>query len=311
MLYRFYIELSITLSVKFLTNQAGQITDSYQYDAYGEITNKTGNTDNIYLYTGEQFDRSLNQYYLRARYYNQGVGRFTQMDSWHGKVSDPTTLNKYLYANGAPILYTDPSGHFGLASFGSSFSVMSTLNSIAIPSSAAFLAKASVGLLTAGVITHTAIDSDSTIARILRSGIAQQALKIERGIQKERIKRRANGKPIKFYYSSRLRIISISSKGGTLATPKYSGHLGNGVPKPPGFYGTDIQPWDKTYTQESLSALFYGGDKKRDVSWFLAFDGTTCIPVYSTPHECYIPSALGMNVPVQTITIGPNHMEPY
>ncbi len=124
-------------STKFLTNQAGQITDSYQYDAYGEITDKTGNTDNIYLYTGEQFDRSLNQYYLRARYYNQGVGRFTQMDSWQGKASNPTTLNKYLYANGAPILYTDPSGHFGLASFSVGSRVQGVLSSIALPSYAA------------------------------------------------------------------------------------------------------------------------------------------------------------------------------
>ena len=115
-------------STKFLTNQAGQITDSYQYDAYGEITAKTGNTDNIYLYTGEQYDRSLNQYYLRARYYNQGVGRFTQMDSWQGKASNPTTLNKYLYADANPVMNIDPSGRiFSLENFSVSQQMMGML----------------------------------------------------------------------------------------------------------------------------------------------------------------------------------------
>ncbi|WP_227430564.1 RHS repeat-associated core domain-containing protein [Psychrobacter sp. I-STPA6b] len=119
-------------STKFLTNQAGQITDSYQYDVYGEITTKTGNTDNIYLYTGEQYDRSLNQYYLRARYYNQGVGRFTQMDTWQGKASNPTTLNKYLYADANPVMNIDPSGHMSLGSVMSGLNIRANLSSAAI-----------------------------------------------------------------------------------------------------------------------------------------------------------------------------------
>ena len=45
-------------STKFLTDTTGKVTDSYQYNAYGEVTSKTGNTDNNYLYAGEQFDRS-------------------------------------------------------------------------------------------------------------------------------------------------------------------------------------------------------------------------------------------------------------
>lgn len=114
-------------STKFLTNQNGLISDTYQYNAYGEVTSKTGNTDNNYLYAGEQFDRSLNQYYLRARYYNQGVGRFTQMDSWQGRVNSPITLNKYLYANANPTYYTDPSGYVGLGDFSVAQSMMSNL----------------------------------------------------------------------------------------------------------------------------------------------------------------------------------------
>jgi len=57
-----------------LTTDDETITDTYIYDAYGQLISSTGTTKNSYLYTGEQFDKELGKYYLRARYYNQNVG---------------------------------------------------------------------------------------------------------------------------------------------------------------------------------------------------------------------------------------------
>lgn len=54
-------------------------------------------------------------HYNRARYYNQSIGRFSQMDSWQGKDCTPITLNKYVYANAAPTMFTDPSGNITIA----------------------------------------------------------------------------------------------------------------------------------------------------------------------------------------------------
>lgn len=122
-------------STKFLTNQNGLISDTYQYNAYGEVTSKTGNTDNNYLYAGEQFDRSLNQYYLRARYYNQGVGRFTQMDTWQGRANSPITLNKYEDAR--PTYYTDPSGYMSLGGLLQGLSIQNNLNRISLSANVA------------------------------------------------------------------------------------------------------------------------------------------------------------------------------
>ncbi len=34
------------------------------------------------------------------------------MDTYEGNIYDPDTLHKYLYANGNPVKYTDPSGNF-------------------------------------------------------------------------------------------------------------------------------------------------------------------------------------------------------
>jgi hypothetical protein len=48
---------------------------------------------------------------LRARYYNQNTGGFTQMDTYAGNSQDPVTLHKYVYANGNPVSFVDPSGY--------------------------------------------------------------------------------------------------------------------------------------------------------------------------------------------------------
>jgi RHS repeat-associated protein len=62
------------------------------------------------FYRGEQFDSDLGLYYLRARYYNPVTGRFLSRDPEDGKILDPATLHKYLYASGDPVNSLDPTG---------------------------------------------------------------------------------------------------------------------------------------------------------------------------------------------------------
>ncbi|MBQ2922123.1 MAG: RHS repeat-associated core domain-containing protein, partial [Tyzzerella sp.] len=61
---------------------------------------------NRFRYLGEQHDPITQQYYLRARYYNPVIGRFTQEDTYYGD-----GLNLYQYCAGNPVRYCDPSGH--------------------------------------------------------------------------------------------------------------------------------------------------------------------------------------------------------
>jgi RHS repeat-associated protein len=67
-------------NVRNLTNSAGAVTDSYEYDAFGNSFRVSGTTPNNYLYRGEQYDPDLGLYYLRARYYNPVTGRFMSRD---------------------------------------------------------------------------------------------------------------------------------------------------------------------------------------------------------------------------------------
>ncbi len=104
-------------SVRYLTDATtgsgsyGQVTDTYTYDAYGILLSPaTPPANNNYLYTGEQFDRDLGLYYLRARYYEPELGRFWTVDTFEGTQSDPLSLHKYLYCHADPINLIDPSG---------------------------------------------------------------------------------------------------------------------------------------------------------------------------------------------------------
>ncbi len=52
--------------MRTLTNTAGAMTDSYEYDAFGNEFTVSGSTPNNYLSLGEQYDSDLGLYYLRA-----------------------------------------------------------------------------------------------------------------------------------------------------------------------------------------------------------------------------------------------------
>ncbi len=103
-------------SVRALTDAAGAITDTYDYDAFGILTHSattlSSPTPNNYLFAGEQFDPDLNLYYNRARYLNGASGRFwSRDDDAYEDDETPTSLNSYLYTYANPINNTDAGGH--------------------------------------------------------------------------------------------------------------------------------------------------------------------------------------------------------
>jgi RHS repeat-associated protein len=97
-------------NTRFLTDANGFVTDTYDYDAFGNLIARIGSTANNYLFTGEQYDPDLGLYFLRARYQNTQTGRFWTMDEWEGKNCDPISLHKYLYTGDDPVNFIDPTG---------------------------------------------------------------------------------------------------------------------------------------------------------------------------------------------------------
>ena len=117
--------------VKYI-NANGAVLKSYDYDAFGEEADPSATDTNPFRYAGQYFDDETGTYYLRARYYNPGNGRFSQEDThWNtGNMlygDDPIKLGEYLkpnmdaivqssnlytYCMGNPVRYVDVNGKF-------------------------------------------------------------------------------------------------------------------------------------------------------------------------------------------------------
>lgn len=93
-------------SITHVLSEDAEILNHYSYDAFGNIIEKTEKVENRFCYNGEMLDPVTQQYYLRARFYNPVIGRFTQEDTYYG---DGLKLYQYCQAN--PVGYVDPSGH--------------------------------------------------------------------------------------------------------------------------------------------------------------------------------------------------------
>ena len=109
-------------SVSTITDAAGLIKESYDYDVYGKrhLKDASGNPieqsliGNPYMFTARKFDNESGLYYFRARYYDAAIGRFLQVDP----ISSAILPVNYLYAWNNPINWIDPYGLWSWRSFG-------------------------------------------------------------------------------------------------------------------------------------------------------------------------------------------------
>ena len=93
-------------SVRYVLDAAGNVQNDYQYDAFGQRIAGHENIPNRLRYNAQIEDDLTGLYYLRARYYNTGIGRFTQEDVIYND-----GLNLYAYCGSNPVMYEDPSGY--------------------------------------------------------------------------------------------------------------------------------------------------------------------------------------------------------
>ena len=99
-------------STTAITDINGNVTDTFEYDTYGNLISRTGTSAVIFLYNGRDgvVTDENGLIYMRARYYSPKLKRFINADIIAGEISNAVTLNRYAYANGNPVSNIDPFG---------------------------------------------------------------------------------------------------------------------------------------------------------------------------------------------------------
>ncbi len=92
--------------VTAIVDETGNILNSYEYTPWGEISAQTETVENDIKYAGEYYDEESGLIYLRNRYYDPSVRRFTSEDPARDD------LNWYCYCGNNPVNFVDPTGEF-------------------------------------------------------------------------------------------------------------------------------------------------------------------------------------------------------
>jgi RHS repeat-associated protein len=114
----YYLTTDVRGSISTVSNQAGRILQSYNYDAWGNATMTTFSVAPTtgssavpidLLFLSQLRDSVTGLYDLRARNYDPTVGRFTQRDPVTQLIGDPA-ISPYIYAADQPTTQWDPTG---------------------------------------------------------------------------------------------------------------------------------------------------------------------------------------------------------
>jgi len=98
-------------SVSAETDAGGNVVGRQLFGPYGEVRAEFGRIEGSWGWATHRKTEVHGLTFMRARWYWAGVGRFVQADSVAPNPKSTNSLNRYMYAEGNPIRYSDPSGH--------------------------------------------------------------------------------------------------------------------------------------------------------------------------------------------------------
>jgi RHS repeat-associated protein len=87
-------------------NTSNAITNSYEFDPFGNAVSVTETVVQPMRFAGREFDAETGLYYMRARYYEPQLGRFISEDP----LGLAGGINSFVYANNDPVNRIDPDG---------------------------------------------------------------------------------------------------------------------------------------------------------------------------------------------------------
>ncbi len=96
-------------STRLLTSSSGSVLFADSYQPYGQ-DNGTPTGSEAYKFTGKPVSQTTGLYYEYHRWYDASTGRFVSQDQKAGRLSDPQSLNGYIYTIDRPTSLVDPTG---------------------------------------------------------------------------------------------------------------------------------------------------------------------------------------------------------
>ena len=110
----YYYIKNVQNDIVAIADKNGDIVANYYYDAWGNVTQITGNTalaqTNPLRYRSYYYDSETGYYHLKSRYYSPEVGRFLNADGIINANNDVLGNNLFVYCSNNPISFSDPSG---------------------------------------------------------------------------------------------------------------------------------------------------------------------------------------------------------
>ena len=97
-------------STRQLTNAVGHVTDSMNYDAWGNVVARTGTTNIVFVWIGEieyYYDLETGMFSVRERPYGPEIARWTAAER---QLAILVRFAPYVYALNSPAFDTDPAG---------------------------------------------------------------------------------------------------------------------------------------------------------------------------------------------------------
>jgi RHS repeat-associated protein len=107
-----YIHTDLQGTPVMESDAQGHITARFDYTPYGVPAQGLSGSPNGPGYTGHVNDPDTGFVYMQARYYDPVAGLFLSVDPIGLGARNGYSFNRYGYANGSPMIATDPTGAF-------------------------------------------------------------------------------------------------------------------------------------------------------------------------------------------------------
>lgn len=104
-------------SASLVTDRQGRLVEELGYLPFGGTLFRNAFQGevwtSVYRFTGQEYDAEMTLYNYNARLYDPIMGRFITPDTFVPDWTNPQSLNRYAYCLNNPLIYIDPSGHWG------------------------------------------------------------------------------------------------------------------------------------------------------------------------------------------------------